>query len=671
MQTKVLYKLMFPILLFLFIILSIFLSTFYIISLQKRDALIVNLAGRERMLSQKMFKELLLHEKLKDEKYKASLNNTINVFDTTLHGLTFGGEVPLDLNWEKKEILPPVKNEEILSQLNKVIAIWKQFKENSESYKETNSVASFESIVNTNADLLIEMDKAVVLFQQDAEHKVVYLKTIQISFILIGVALFFLASYIILIRVVKPIVHLAKYVSELSKSQGDLTYRIPIVTHDEIGNLGTSFNSFTSMLRLNLMSIFSSFRFNVVSISKIGRKMKEFTDHIRVIEKQLTESKTEVHTISQATHEQAKALNHIADVSQNLSSIVEDLSFISHSLSQQASESQREIIVVSDIIKEVRENILSFSEKNKVLSEKAQVINKVTETINGISEQTNLLALNASIEAARAGEYGRGFSVVAVEVGKLAEESKKTIDEISKNLKIIIHEIQNNSLESEKIADRINFIYSKNQDAISKLSGIFTNINGINSNTGLISDKTQNLGAGTEEVAATAKLINENAETMHGKINEICDKENVMIAEIHKIRDDMETIINKTTDSINSLSTISLFEQSEFNQELDNACNAHLEWVKKLENALSGGSRDMEMSHNRCNFGIFYHSTATPHGKKEDWASIDDLHKQVHSSALTVFSLIDSGDIHSAKAKVEEVKRVSEKLLGILNKVKY
>ncbi|MCX7998803.1 MAG: methyl-accepting chemotaxis protein, partial [Leptospiraceae bacterium] len=99
------------------------------------------------------------------------------------------------------------------------------------------------------------------------------------------------------------------------------------------------------------------------------------------------------------------------------------------------------------------QKIESIQQKNQANIQNMEVflknifqINEILEAIQEISNKTNLLSLNASIEAAKAGEEGRGFSVVAIEVGKLSEESQIYVDRINK----IIHGIQN---ESRKILE--------------------------------------------------------------------------------------------------------------------------------------------------------------------------------------------------------------------------
>ena len=81
-----------------------------------------------------------------------------------------------------------------------------------------------------------------------------------------------------------------------------------------------------------------------------------------------------------------------------------------------------------------------------------QEISTVANFINEISTQTNLLALNASIEAARAGEYGKGFSVVAKEIGTLAEQSTKAVENIGKSIEALLTK-SNHSMETMKQMD--------------------------------------------------------------------------------------------------------------------------------------------------------------------------------------------------------------------------
>lgn len=99
---------------------------------------------------------------------------------------------------------------------------------------------------------------------------------------------------------------------------------------------------------------------------------------------------------------------------------------------------------------EIRENIQETSKRIKRLAESSQEIGEIVELISGITEQTNVLALNAAIQAASAGEAGRGFTVVAEEVQRLAERSAKATQQIAGIVKTIQSDTQETAVAMEK-----------------------------------------------------------------------------------------------------------------------------------------------------------------------------------------------------------------------------
>lgn len=144
----------------------------------------------------------------------------------------------------------------------------------------------------------------------------------------------------------------------------------------------------------------------------------------------------------------SKSIEKEIAIEESTSKLFSSMEQLNAGIEEVASSSQQ----LSFFIKEIDE----FSSKT---GEKIKDIDSVVEEIKNISKHSNLLALNASIEAARAGEAGRGFSVVAKEMGKLSSLSKESAERVSKSLldiKIAIEflsdKIANTSVSSENQA---------------------------------------------------------------------------------------------------------------------------------------------------------------------------------------------------------------------------
>lgn len=306
---------------------------------------------------------------------------------------------------------------------------------------------------------------------------------------------------------------------------------------NEKRELAANLNEFVKDIRIN----FANLQYNMQQNVEMS---EDISNHIISSKRTFDSIQSRIHELALTLNDGMNDLNQFQTVfskfidtnseSRNITEQVgQTLSRVKHAVDEGISEYR----TVIESVEMSSEYYKLIADNMRDLSEQMHAMNAIIQEVKNISTQTNLLALNASIEAARAGEYGKGFTVVAQEIGKLAHQSELAARRVEDTLNGIS---ENAAGLSEEISNKVSSILS----GVEKAKATEDSMNEISGNTREMQDNVSKLVQNVKIQADIEKRTASLSENMISLINTISSiGENIESSSKQYLRDSDEIVL--------------------------------------------------------------------------------------------------------------------------------
>ncbi|MFS2007432.1 methyl-accepting chemotaxis protein [Duganella sp. CT11-25] len=276
---------------------------------------------------------------------------------------------------------------------------------------------------------------------------------------------------------------------------GDLTGKVEVSGSDAIGQLAHG-----------LDRMFENLRALLNNIQKAGIQVTTSATEIAASAKQ-----QEATGIEQA-QTSVEILSTTKEISANTSQLLktmEDATAVADYTTNATADAQTNLRRMDSTMQHMVSATDSINAKLAALSEKASNINSVLITITKVADQTNILSLNAAIEAEKAGEAGRGFSVVATEIRRLADQTSVSTWDIEQMLKEMQSAVSASVMGMDKFSEEIRRSVGEVRQVTDQLSGVMDQVQKLAPQFDVVLQGMQSQAVGAQQISETMMQLNE------------------------------------------------------------------------------------------------------------------------------------------------------------------
>ena len=348
----------------------------------------------------------------------------------------------------------------------------------------------------------------------------------------------------------------------ITRSMSSIIKRLKKVAEGDLTvQMKTRGNSEFAMLNRHIANMIENTRKLIVEVDEIVSVVNLSAEDVDGVSAQLEQSSNGILEaleeidigVSQQANDAQDCLLQMDNLSRTIEEVTEEIGNTSTN-----SETTKNVVlksistmeVLSSQTKDTIEVTSKVKEDVKALEVSSSEIKKFVAIIADIAEQTNLLSLNASIEAARAGEAGRGFSVVAEEIRKLADGSRQAADEINKVVELIEKQTQETvgtATKAEKIVEEqaetvtitkeaFHKIYNATEDVISNVGGVKAKVKGMDKERAGTLEAISSISAVSEETAASSSNVFSIAESQKETVSLLTKASNELKTNMEELK---------------------------------------------------------------------------------------------------------------------------------------